>query len=81
MWLKIREDDVRINHERGSIPDPSRYFVKDYPGGYTAIYPEVTVIAPRYTRPVYILLKILPPGRCAYTNATSVLIRTDHKIS
>jgi hypothetical protein len=32
LWLKIREDDVKRNHERGAIPDPSRYIVKDYPG-------------------------------------------------
>ena len=80
LWLKITEDEVKRNYERETLPDPSRYFVKDYPG-YTAVYPEVTVIAPRYTRPGYILPKILPPGRCAYTNATSVLIRTDQKIS
>ena len=53
LWLRITEDEVKRNYERETIPDPSRYFVKDYPGGYTAIYPEVTVIAPRYTRPVY----------------------------
>ena len=52
LWLRITEDEVKRNYERETIPDPSRYFVKDYPG-YTAIYPEVTVIAPRYTRPVY----------------------------
>ncbi len=52
LWLKITEDEVKRIYERDTLPDPSRYFVKDYPG-YTAIYPEVTVIAPRYTRPVY----------------------------
>ena len=52
LWLKITEDEVKRNYERDTLPDPSRYFVKDYPG-YTAVYPEVTVIAPRYARPVY----------------------------
>jgi hypothetical protein len=52
LWLKITEDEVKRNYERDTLPDPSRYFVKDY-SGYTAVYPEVTVIAPRYTRPVY----------------------------
>ena len=52
LWLRITEDEVKRNYERETIPDPSRYFVKDYPD-YTAVYPEVTVIAPRYTRPVY----------------------------
>jgi hypothetical protein len=52
LWLKITEDEVKRNYERDTLPDPSRYFVKDYPG-YTAVYPEVTVIVPRYTRPVY----------------------------
>jgi hypothetical protein len=52
LWLKITEDEVKRNYERNTLPDPSRYFVKDYPG-YTTVYPEVTVIAPRYKRPVY----------------------------
>jgi len=53
LWLKIREDEVKRNYERGAIPDPLRYFVKDYPGYYIADYPELTVITPRYSRPVY----------------------------
>jgi hypothetical protein len=31
VWLKITEDEVNRNNERGTIPDPLRYFVKDYP--------------------------------------------------
>src|SRR5919108_5763636 len=45
LWLKITEDEVKRNYERETLPDPLRYFVKDCPG-YTAVYPEVTVIAP-----------------------------------
>jgi hypothetical protein len=29
LWLKIREDEVKRNYERGAMPDPLRYFVKD----------------------------------------------------
>jgi hypothetical protein len=32
--------------------DPSRFYVKDFPG-YTTVYPEVTMITPRFIRPVY----------------------------
>jgi hypothetical protein len=52
VWLKVPEEYVKKNYERDAYPDASRYFVKDFPG-YTAIYPEVDVIFPRYTRPVY----------------------------
>lgn len=53
LWLKIPEEEVVKNYERGAIPDPSRYYVRDYPGYFTADYPELRVISPRYTRPVY----------------------------
>ena len=52
VWLKVPEEYVKRNYERDTVPDPSRYFVKDFPG-YTGVYPEVQVILPRYTRPVY----------------------------
>jgi hypothetical protein len=52
LWLKVPEEYVKRNYERDVAPDPSRHFVKDFPG-YTAIYPEVEVILPKYTKPVY----------------------------
>ena len=52
LWLKVQEEYVKRNYERDVAPDPSRYFVKDFPG-YTAVYPEVEVILPKYTKPVY----------------------------
>jgi hypothetical protein len=52
LWLKIIEDDVKRNYERDILPDPSRYYLKDFPG-YTAVYPEVEIIMPKYSRPVY----------------------------
>ena len=53
LWLKITEEEVKKNYERGAIPDPSRYYVKDYLGYFTSDYPELRVISPKYTRPVY----------------------------
>jgi hypothetical protein len=52
LWLKITEEEVKRNYERETMPEPSRYYVKDFPG-YTAVYPEVTIITPKFTRPVY----------------------------
>jgi hypothetical protein len=52
LWLKVAEKHVKQNFEREVVPDPSRYYVKDFPG-YSAVYPEVELILPRYTRPVY----------------------------
>jgi hypothetical protein len=52
LWLKITEDEVKRNYEREKMPDPSRFFVKDFPG-YLTVYPEVTMIRPKYSRPIY----------------------------
>jgi hypothetical protein len=46
LWLKVPEEYVKRSYERDMVPDPSRYYVKDFPG-YTAIYPEVEIIMPK----------------------------------
>jgi hypothetical protein len=51
LWLKITENEVKANYERDKIPDPSQYYIKDYPTYTTAYYPELMVIEPRYIRP------------------------------
>jgi hypothetical protein len=48
----VPEEYVKRSYERDMVPDPSRHYVKDFPG-YTAIYPEVEIIMPKYSRPVY----------------------------
>jgi hypothetical protein len=53
LWLKINEEEVKRNYERNVIPDPTRYYVKDYPYYNAAYYPEVIMIQPRYKRPVF----------------------------
>jgi hypothetical protein len=53
LWLKINESEVEGNYERDKIPDPLQYYVKDYPYYSTAYYPELAIIEPRYTRPVF----------------------------
>ena len=52
VWLKVPEEYIKKNYERDAVPDPSRYYVKDFPG-YSGIYPEVEVILPKYSRPIY----------------------------
>jgi hypothetical protein len=53
LWLKIREDEVKRNYERDVVPDPSRYYVKEYPYYSTSYYPALTHIPQRYQRPTY----------------------------
>jgi hypothetical protein len=48
----VPEEYVKRNYERDTLPDSSRYYMKDFPR-YTAVYPEVEVIIPKYSRPVY----------------------------
>ena len=35
------------------LPDPARYYIKDYPYYTTAYYPPLTTIPARYQRPLY----------------------------
>jgi hypothetical protein len=52
LWLKIKEDEVKSKYERQLVPDPSRYYVKDYPYHHTIIFPELKIISPpKYERP------------------------------
>jgi hypothetical protein len=60
LWLKITEEEVVTKYERDVIPDPSRYYVKDYPSYSTAYYPEITFIPTRYARPMYTTATTLP---------------------
>ena len=54
LWLKITENEVKANYERDKMPDPSQYYVKDYPTYDTDYYPELMVIQPpRYVQPVF----------------------------
>ena len=54
LWLKITEEEVIRKYERDDIvPDPSRYYVKDYPMYTTVYYPELIMIPSKYTRPTY----------------------------
>lgn len=53
LWLKISELEVKRDYERDMPPDPSRYYVKDYPFYKASYYPEVIMIQPRHKRPVF----------------------------
>jgi hypothetical protein len=53
LWLKITEEEVKRKYERDVIPDPSRYYVKDYPYYSTSYYPELTRIPQKYRSPLY----------------------------
>src|ERR671920_1187067 len=39
VWLKVPEEYTKKNYERDTVPDPSRYYVMNFPG-YSGIYPE-----------------------------------------
>ena len=53
LWLKITEKEVTSKYERNTVPDPSRYYVKDYPVYSTAYYPTLTMIPTKYVGPTY----------------------------
>jgi hypothetical protein len=54
LWLAIPEEKVVTKYEREDLPpDPSRYYVKDYPVYHTSYYPELVIIPRRFTMPSY----------------------------
>jgi hypothetical protein len=53
LWLKITEEQVKRNYERNIVPDPSRYYVKDYPYYSTAYYPALARIPHRYQSHIF----------------------------
>jgi hypothetical protein len=50
LWLNLTEEEIKTNYERKIVPDPSRYYIKDYPL-YSTQFPELRLIPPRYKRP------------------------------
>jgi hypothetical protein len=62
--------------------DPSRYFVKDYPGYVTADYPELTIISPRYARPDYTAKDTAPREMRTYEcDLCSTTYRSEDELS
>ena len=47
LWLKIKEDEIKRKYEIDKIPDPYRYYVKDYPYYTSSYYPVLPIIALR----------------------------------
>jgi hypothetical protein len=60
LWLNVTEDEVKTNYERKIVPDPSGYYIKDYPL-YSTQFPELRLILPRYKRPTR-SAAIIQPG-------------------
>jgi hypothetical protein len=53
LWLKIIESEVKGKYERDKVPDPTLYYVKDYPYYKSTYYPELQLIALRHTQNNY----------------------------
>jgi hypothetical protein len=51
VWLKIKEDEVKVKYERQIVPDPSRYYTKDEYSGYSTTFPDLKTITPKYEKP------------------------------
>jgi len=81
LWLKITEEEVKKNYERDITPDPSRFYVKDFPK-YTTVYPEVTMITPKFTRPLYTAKDSTPEDLRKYRcDLCSSMFRSEHELS
>lgn len=81
LWLKITEKDVKEKYEKGEMPNPHRFFIKDYPYYTTRTYPSLLRLAPKYTPPTF--EKKEKPGNiynCVLCNeeTTSEEALTDH---
>jgi hypothetical protein len=77
LWLKITEEEVKRNYERDLIPDPARYYVKDYPAYSTSYYPELTMIPSRYTRPLYPSIGTIISTKTAPVSNVPIIYKCD----
>ena len=68
LWLNVTEDKVKSNYERKIVPNPSRYYIKDSPM-YSAQFPELRLIPPKYKRPDRSAAIILPGHLKVYGRA------------
>ena len=50
VWLKTKEDEVKVKYERQIVPDPSRYYIKGY-SDYSTPFPDLKTITPKYEKP------------------------------
>ena len=48
LWIKVIDSELKGNYERDKVPDPRRYYIKDYPYYNPAILPELLMIPARY---------------------------------
>jgi hypothetical protein len=53
LWLKITETEAKTKYEKDMVPNPSRYYVKDYPHYAATNYPELLIIQPKHKRPIF----------------------------
>ncbi len=78
LWLTIPEEKVVTKYEREDMPpDPSRYYVKDYPVYRTAYYPPLTIIPSKYVGTTY--ASTLPGGTITSGTVPSSDVSTLYK--
>jgi hypothetical protein len=53
LWINGTENEIMANYERDRVPDPTRYYVKDYPYYNPAYLPDISMIPARYRPTVY----------------------------
>lgn len=53
LWLKITEEQVKQKYERNIIPNPNKYYLKDFPYYDTAYFPTLAMIPPKYPPNIY----------------------------
>ena len=85
LWLKISENEVKRNYERDTFPEPTRYYLKDFPYQNSPPYfPQplaVPQIPSKYQRPDYTgpySPKTTPVYRCDLCNT---LFKTEDELS
>jgi len=60
LWINVIDSELKGNYERDKVPDPRRYYIKDYPYYNPAILPELLMIPARYRPSPYPIEA--PPG-------------------
>ena len=81
VWLTITESEFKADYERDTIPDPARYYVKDYPVYNSTSYPEVVMIQSRYKRPAFTTSPSNKTSRIYKCDLCDTSFRSDEELS
>jgi hypothetical protein len=74
LWINGTEGEIKANYEIDRVPDPTLYYLKDYPYYNPAYLPDISMIPARYRPTLYPTQALLDLMSPVYTNVICVIV-------